>query len=151
MRRAASLLNAQHHRRIAPQTLEAIERALLGDERVHDHVAEVDEHPAAAAQPLDAERTAARLRRLLHDALRDPLDLTLAASAEDHEQVGDRRDLRYVHDDDVLGLLVGSDIDDEVSERARAQLSVELVSDTRALVRASPVLIRELRSRPRPR
>ena len=94
----------------------------FGDERVHDHVAEVDEDPPAFAVALDADRRAPGGFRALDDAIGDRLDLPLSAAAAQDEEVRDRRDLGHVHDEDVLGLLVGRRFDDQVGERARAQV-----------------------------
>src|SRR5258707_5356911 len=73
-------LDLQHDRRVAPEALELVEVALLGHERVHDDVAEIDEDPPPGAIALDADRSAPGGLRLLHDAVGDGLDLSLAAA-----------------------------------------------------------------------
>src|SRR5258708_4229803 len=113
-------LDLQDDRRVAPQPLELVELALLGDERVHDDISEIDEDPSPAAVPLDADRHAARGLRLLDDAIGDRLHLTFAATAAQDEEVGDGRDLGHVHDEDVFGLLVARRLDDEIGHCARA-------------------------------
>src|SRR5258708_19092005 len=86
-------LDLQHDRRVAPEALELVEVALLGHERVHDDVAEIDEDPPPRAVALDADRRAPGGLRLLHDAGRHGLDLSLAAAAAEDEEVRDRGDL----------------------------------------------------------
>src|SRR3989442_5589453 len=118
--RAASLNGArksgysQHHRRITPEALEAIELALLGDEGVHHDVAEIDQDPATSVIALDADRPAARLDRFLAHRVGDRLHLTFSSAGADDAQVGDRRELRNVQHEDVLGLLVARGIDHDV-------------------------------------
>src|SRR2546428_7323795 len=118
--RAASLNGArksgysQYHRRITPEALEAIELALLRDKGVHHDVAEIDQDPATSVIALDADRSAARLDRFLAHRVGDRLHLTFPSAGADDEQVGDRRELRNVQHEDVLGLLVARCIDHDV-------------------------------------
>src|SRR2546421_176731 len=88
--------------------------ALLGDERVHHNVTEIDQHPAAGVVALDADGSTARLDRLLAHRVRDRLHLSLAPAGADDEQVGDRRELRNIEHEDVLGLLVARGVDHDV-------------------------------------
>src|SRR6266511_357918 len=118
----------QHHRRVSPQPLQAVELALLWHERVNDDVPQIDEHPAARAVALHAYRLPPSGLRLLHDAVRDPLHLPLAAPTADHEEVGDGGDLRDVQDEDVLGLLVARRFDDKVGKRSRRKIGASGLS-----------------------
>src|SRR5207244_12695683 len=88
---AHRLLDLQYDGCVAPEALELVEVALLGHERVHDDVAEVDEDPAAGGVALDADRRAPRGLRSLDDAVRGRLDLPMAAAALPGADVRARR------------------------------------------------------------
>src|SRR5712692_9982952 len=99
---ASYLRDPQHHRRIAPEALEPIQLPLLGHERVHYNVAEIDQHPTTGVVTLDTDRSPAGLDRLLANCIRDRLHLPLAPTGADDEQVRDRRELRDIQHEDVL-------------------------------------------------
>ncbi len=102
-----------------------------------DDVAEVHEDPAPLGVALDADRLPPRARSFLDEAARDRLHLPLAPSARDDEDVGHLRERRHVEDRDVLGLLVERRLDDEVGERARAQLRGDGLPSARYRPRSS--------------
>src|SRR5207249_2738066 len=142
------LRDAQHHRGVTPQALEPIEVPLVGDERVHDHVPEIDEDPPPRRVAFDTKRLATGLLRFLPDRIGDGLDLTLAAARADDEEVGDGRELRDVQYEDVLGFLVARRLDDDVRQRTRGQLG-HRYSWCRVMYRSAASTTRYRSDRPR--
>src|SRR3954454_252160 len=97
-----------HARHVAPQLLEPVELAHLGDEDVDDDVEVVHEDPARLAGALDAARElAVVLLEALADRVVDRLGLTVGVARADDEEVRVARHAAQVEHGEVDGLLVG--------------------------------------------
>src|SRR6202034_339948 len=93
--------------RLAPQLLQAVERAGFRREDVHDDVEVVHQDPIPLAQPLDAARQQPVLAlAALEDAIVDRLRLALGVARADDEVVGVPEHTAQVELDDLAGLLV---------------------------------------------
>src|SRR5258705_12610270 len=88
----------------APHFLEVVKLAHRGMHDVHDHVAEVDQHPFARLLALDAVHARAELADALLHAVRQCSDLPIGVAARDHHALEHRRHARGVEDDDVAAL-----------------------------------------------
>ena len=106
-------------RAVAPQPLEGVELPLLLVLHVHDDVAVVDQHPAAVALALAADRLGADLAQLVLDLVDDRLHLAVVARRGEQERVGDRELVADVEGHDVLGQLVGGRARGDVDEARR--------------------------------
>src|SRR5678815_5423364 len=108
------------NRLAAPDFLEVIELAHRGMHDVHDHVAEIDQHPIAGLLALDAVHARAELADALLHAIRQRSHLPIGVAARDHHALEHRGHARGVEDDDVAaidvferldhGELIGADI-----------------------------------------
>ena len=94
-------------RAVLPEPLEGVEDPLLGVLDVHDDVAVVEQHPAAVALALAADRLVPLQAQRLLDRVDDGLDLALVVAGGDDEDVGDGQPVADVDQDDVGGELVG--------------------------------------------
>src|SRR6185369_14274173 len=74
----------------APDFLEVIELAHRGMHDVHDHVAEVDQHPLAGLLALDAVHARAELADALLHAVCERSDLPIGVAARDHHALEHR-------------------------------------------------------------
>jgi hypothetical protein len=72
---------------------------------VHHDVAVVDQHPAAVALALAADRLGADLAQLVLDLVDDRLDLAVVGGRGEQEGVGDRELLADVEGDDLVASL----------------------------------------------
>ena len=91
------------HRAVAPEPLEGVELPLLLVLDVHHDLAVVDQHPAAVALALAADRLGADLAQLVLDLVDDRLDLPVVAAGGEQEGVGDGELLADVEGDEVGG------------------------------------------------
>ena len=107
---------AHHRRRPAPELLQAVVRPLLRREHVHDHVAEVDQHPAALLATLLVARRNARLLELVPEAVHDGAELEWGVGSREHEVVGEAGRLADIEERNVLSLEFREKIDDPVGE-----------------------------------
>ena len=98
----------RHPRRVGPEPFQVVEAARLGRHDVDHHVAEVEEHPAAAAAPLGAEPLRAHAGEPVVDLVGHGRGLPVAVGGEDDEVVGDAGEAAHVEDHRVLRLLVGA-------------------------------------------
>ena len=80
--------------------------ALVGVENVHHHVSKIEEHPASPALSFAADGPVACRRQLLLHAVGDGLQLAVAASAPDDQEVGVAGHPAQVEDHHILGLLL---------------------------------------------
>src|SRR3954449_11599226 len=95
-------------RDVAPQLLEAVELAHLGDEDVDDDVEVVHQDPARLAGALDtARQLAVVLLEALVDRVVDRLGLAVGVARADDEEVRVARHAAQVEHGEVEGLLVG--------------------------------------------
>lgn len=91
---------------VAPQSLEAVERAFLIDEHMHNEVDVVHEDPLRSTPALDTVRAKPELAaQSFLDAVRDGEDLAVRGAVADDEEVGDVALAAKVEDDQVGGLL----------------------------------------------
>src|SRR5256885_2021280 len=88
---ALGLFALEAHRLPAPDLLQIVEIAHRRMHDVHDHVAEVDEHPLAARFALDAVDAHAVLPDFLLHAVRQRLDLARRVAARDYHALEHRR------------------------------------------------------------
>src|SRR3984885_5940490 len=79
---------ALRHRHV-PQFLETVELAHARQHDVHDHLAQIDEHPVAVLLTFDAVRTEPRLLGLFDHALRNGAHVAVGGPASDHHEVRD--------------------------------------------------------------
>src|SRR3954452_3906102 len=94
-------------RDVAPQLLEAVELAHLGDEDVDDHVEVVHEDPAGLVRALDtARQLAVVLLEALVDRVVDRLGLAVGVAGADDEEVGVARHAAEVEHVELDRLLV---------------------------------------------
>src|SRR6185503_17373414 len=92
------------NRLAAPDFLEVVEVAHRGMHDVHDHVAEVDQHPLAGLLALDAVHARAELADALLHAVCERSDLPIGVPACDHHALEHRGHARRVEDEDVAAL-----------------------------------------------
>ena len=83
---------------------------------MHDHVAEVDQDPAALLAPLLVARRNARLLELVPEAVHDGAELQWGVRRRQYEVVGEARRLADVEKRNVLSLEFREKIDDPVGE-----------------------------------
>ena len=86
-----------------PQALERIELAHARQHHVHDHVAQVDQHPFGFALAFDAERHHAALLGELHDFVGHRFHVAGGGAGNDDEVVGDAGLAAHVDLDGILG------------------------------------------------
>src|ERR1700690_978751 len=101
-----TLLNAKDGLRLGPMVLEAVVVALRRGKDVHDHVAEVDQHPVRGWQALLADWPDTILTHPPDDPVGDRLELALRSAGADDERVGQCREAVEVEQQDVGRLLV---------------------------------------------
>src|ERR1044071_9704218 len=92
------------NRLAAPHFLQVVELAHRGMHDVHDHVAEVDQHPLAGVLALDAVHARAELADALLHAVRERSDLPIGVPPRDHHALEHRGHARRVEDEDVAAL-----------------------------------------------
>src|SRR5919108_2361695 len=93
-------------RRVAPEPLERVVCARVGEKDVHEDVAVVEQHPAALGLTLGVERTHTVLLQLVADRVGDRLDVWGGAAAANEEVVRDGRHALHVEHRQVHRLLV---------------------------------------------
>src|SRR3954464_11610308 len=91
----------QLHGLAAPDFLEIVELAHRGMHDVHDHVAEVDQHPLARFLALDAVHARAELADALLHPVRKRSDLPIGVTAREHHALEHRGHARGIEHDDV--------------------------------------------------
>lgn len=106
-------------RRIRPQALEIVEPAHRLVEHVHDHVAVIDEHPAAGFEALDTDGANARGAELFHDRIGDRRDMTATGAVADQERVTKGGELGEVELEEIDGFLGECGRDDSADELFR--------------------------------
>src|SRR5262249_49480558 len=108
-RRNASVqvfLRDLHDFRAAPEPLQAIERARIRRENMHDEIEVVEEHPLRALEPSAVRRTPVLLARRALDRLDDRLSLPRRLPRADDERIRERLAAAQVHHGGLLRLLV---------------------------------------------
>src|SRR5919199_5282659 len=100
------------HALAAPDFLEVVEAAHGGMHDMHDHVAEIDEHPFPCRLALNAVDANAHLANLLLHAVGERLDLTGRIAARDDDALEHRRHARCIEHQDVVSLDVFERVDD---------------------------------------
>src|SRR3954464_324612 len=113
------------HGLAAPYFFQVIEVAHRGMHDVHDHVAEVDQHPFAVAFALDAVHPRAVLPHLLLHIVGKRLHLARGFAARDHYPLEHGRHARGVVDEDIAPLDVFERIDHHALLLADVHLWVE--------------------------
>src|SRR5215203_3748799 len=91
----------------APETFKVVEAALFRAEEVHDHVVEVEQHPAGVGIAFATARMHALLREALIHRVDDGIHLTFTCHRADHEAVSEVRDLADVEHGDIVCLTLG--------------------------------------------
>src|SRR5919201_2322695 len=99
------------HGLAAPDFLEIVEVAHRRMHDVHDHVAQIDEHPFAARLALDAVDTRAVFAHLFLHVVGERFHLARRLAARDHDALEHRGHARSVVDVDVAALDVFQRID----------------------------------------
>jgi len=103
-------LHPDHHRRLAPELLQAVVLSQTGGENVDDHIAVVNQHPSRRGNPLNVQRdNPCFLFHLFQDFVHDSSNLPFAGSAADDKVVGQQGNPADVQQDDVGALLVGDE------------------------------------------
>jgi hypothetical protein len=104
-------------RRVVPQVFEAVEFAFAWMEDVDDHASEIRDDPLAEWEAVHAKRAdAVFLSHGLGDFAGDGFELWLGCAGADDEEICECGNAPKVHDDDVLGFFVGSDLCAETRE-----------------------------------
>ena len=86
-----------------------------------DDVAEVQQHPAGVYVAFPAEGSEAIAAQGLVQGIQQGLNLAHVHRRGDDEVVGEGRDLAYVEKQDVLGLLLGQQVNDTPREVGSSQ------------------------------
>jgi hypothetical protein len=114
---AAALVRESHHgTRPAPQFFEPVVGPLIRRKDVHDHISEVQEHPAVVAAPLAVAQLHVVLVIVLFQVLLKRTKLERRLRSGDDEEVGERGRLRNVDQGDIQCLMLGKDIDGPLGE-----------------------------------
>src|SRR5687768_3899818 len=98
------LRRTQPHRLAAPDLLQVVEVSHRGMHDVHDHVAQVDQHPFAARRAFDAVDARAELAHALLHAVGERLHLAVRVAARDHHALEHRGQARGIEHADVVPL-----------------------------------------------
>jgi hypothetical protein len=88
---------------------------------VDDHVAEVQQHPAGVDVAFPAEGPQAISGQRFVQGIQQGLNLAHVHRRGDDEVVGESSDLAYVEKQDVLGLLLGQQVNDAPREVGSSQ------------------------------
>src|SRR5258708_19591463 len=104
-------------RRYIPQLLESIELAHARQHDMHDHLAQIDEHPVAVLLSLDAVRAESRLLGPFDHALRDGAHVPIGGTTRDHHEVRNVGEPAHIQHLDLQGLHIGQSIDYHGLER----------------------------------
>src|SRR5258708_1266356 len=104
-------------RRHIPQLLESVELAHARQHDVHDHLAQIDEHPVAVLLSLDAVRAESRLLGPFDHALRDGAHVPIGGTTRDHHEVRNVGEPAHIQHLDFQGLHIGQSIDYHGLER----------------------------------
>jgi len=93
--------------RVAPQILEAVKPALLLVKNMHDHVAEIDDHPLARGISVHRIGFHVFLRfQAVLDLPGDGLDVRVGCRGADEKEIGEAGNAAQVERDDVLCFFV---------------------------------------------
>src|SRR5918992_1915626 len=84
-------------RRMSPQPVEIVELAHRLIEYVYDYVGKIHQHPVSSLRALHGIGLYAELDRILFQALRDTLYLTVGTARTDDEVIGDGCELVNIH------------------------------------------------------
>jgi hypothetical protein len=103
-----------------PEPLEAVELSDPTQHDVHDDVVQIDEHPLAVTQPLDAKRAKPGFLRLLADAVGDGAHVSVGISGSNDHRIRDVRESSYVEHSYVDGLHVFECCGHDALERGHA-------------------------------
>src|SRR5258708_12606995 len=104
-------------RRYIPQLLESIELAHARQHDVHDHLAQIDEHPVAVLLSLDAVRAESRLLGPFDHALGNRAHVPVGGSTRDHHEVRNIGDAAHVEHLPFHGLHIAPGINHHGLER----------------------------------
>ncbi len=87
-----------------PHFVELIEIANLGAKHVDDNITEINQHPIARRQTLNARPASANLAKLFLQNVCDSSDVTIVAAVGDQHKVANSRFTRQIDRDDIIGL-----------------------------------------------
>ena len=107
-----SLLDFDHHGRLAPELIQPIKLTLLAREDMKDDVAIIEQTPACLWDPFTAVRITAAVADLLIHDLDERSQLALGRGRANDEIICQDRDRAQVKQYDLLGLVLVYQIDD---------------------------------------
>ena len=109
-----SLLDFDHHCRLAPELIQPVKLALLARKDMKDDVAVVEQTPACLWGPFTAVRITAAVADLLIHDLDERSQLALGRGRANDEIICQDRDRAQVEQHDLLGLVLIYQIDDSM-------------------------------------
>ena len=104
--------------RPAPEFLQVIKVADLGEHDVHEHIGQVHQDPLSAIHAFDPERSFPGEFAFLDHALRHRLDLPIGVATGDNHCVRDAGQLADVQNTDVPGLQILQGMYDSLGDLA---------------------------------